>query len=203
MNFQGFVKMDLDTQKLMVREFYEKYYENLVEMICFGRREGCALPLDFSPPFERVASVTLGELSPLEVIIERINQDIPQSVSDAFERHLWYSQWNFACLFLIKIIIDEQSFFFLFHLGISDDAWDNDTNLVEIYNIQGEFVDATGSTYQVPNMEWNSKPFTHEDCRNGKTNSPPPPWSGSESHSVHGGEPLWTEEILIQGGGRD
>jgi hypothetical protein len=57
MNFQGFVKMDLDTQKLMVREFYEKYYENLVEMIWFGRREGCALPLDFSPPFERVASV--------------------------------------------------------------------------------------------------------------------------------------------------
>jgi hypothetical protein len=91
--------MDSDTQKFVVRQFYEKHHENLIEMIWHGRREDFAVPEDFAPPFERVASVTLGTLSPLEVEIDRINQNIPQSVSDAFARHLWYSQWNLAYLF--------------------------------------------------------------------------------------------------------
>lgn len=184
--------MDLDAQRLMVRQFYEEHHDNLSEMVWYGRCEG------FAPSFERVASVTLGELSPLEVEIKRINQTVPQSVSDAFARHLWYSQWNFAYLFLIKIAIDEESFFFLFHLGISDDGWDNDTNLVEIFNEQGEFVDATDSTYQVLSLKWNEKPFTHEDCRNGKTGEPPPPWSGDDPDAVYYCEPLWTEAILIR-----
>ncbi|MBD2198849.1 MULTISPECIES: hypothetical protein [Calothrix] len=189
--------MDLDTQRLMVRQFYEEQYENLSEMVWYSKREG------FSPPFERIASVTIGELSPLEVEIERINQNVPQSVSDAFARHLWYSQWNFAYLFLVKVPINEQSFFFLFHLGISDDAWDNDTSLVEIFNEQGEFVDATDSTfYQVLSMKWNEKPFTHEDCRDGKTNEPPPPWSGDDPNAVYYSEPLWTEEMLIREGAK-
>lgn len=115
--------MDLETQRLVVRQFYEENHVNLFETIFHKRCEG------FAPPFERIASVALGELSPLEVEIERINQNVPQSVSDTFARHLWYSQWNFAHLFLVKVPIDGQNFFFYFTkesvrmLGIMTLAW--------------------------------------------------------------------------------
>ncbi len=183
----------METQRLVVRQFYEKNYVNLFETIWYGRCEG------FAPTFERVASVCLRKLSPLEVEIERINQNVPRCVSDAFARHLWYSQWNFADLFLVKLFIDEQSFFFLFHIGISDDAWDNDTSLVEVFAEQGEFVGATHFSYN-ESVKWIEKQFTHEDCRNGKTGDPPPPWAGDDPNGVYYHEPLWTEDMLIQEG---
>ncbi|SKB12799.1 conserved hypothetical protein [Planktothrix sp. PCC 11201] len=183
--------MDLETQRLVVRQFYEENHVHLFETIWYGRCEG------FAPPFERIASVTLGELSPLQVEIERINQNVPQSVSDAFARHLWYSQWNFAHLFLIKVPIDEQNFFFLFHQGVSEDAWDNDTSLVEVFTEQGEFVGATHFSDDKP-VKWIERQFTHQDCRDGKRGDPPPPWSGDDPNAVYYNEPLWTEEMLIR-----
>jgi hypothetical protein len=176
--------MDFDKEKLVVWHFYEKYYEDLAD---FLSNLGCH---DLAPSFDVVASVRLGELNPLEVEIKRINQDVAQSVSDAFARHIWYSQWNFANLFLVKIPIDEKSFFFLFHLGIIDDAWDNDTNLVEIFNEQGDFIGG------IEGIRWSEEPFTHKDCRNGRTGAHPPPWSGD----IHSEKPFWTEELLIRDG---
>lgn len=185
--------MDLDTQRLVIRQFYEENYLNLFETIWYGRCEG------FTPTFERIASIRVGNLSPFEVQIERINQNVPESVSDAFARHLWYSQWNFANLILVKVPIDGQSFFFLFHTGISDDAWDNDTSFVEIFAEQGDFVDATHFFYDEA-VKWIEKQFTHEDCRDGKTGEPPPPWSGNEPDTTYYHEPLWSEDMLIQEG---
>lgn len=185
----------VETQRLMVRQFYEENYVNLFEAIWYGRCVG------FAPTFERIASVRLGNLSPLEVEIERINQNVPQSVSDAFARHLWYSQWNFANLFLVKVPIDEQSFFFLFHEGISEDAWDNDTSLVEVFTEQGEFVGATHFSYN-ESVKWIEKQFTHEDCRDGRMGEPPPPWPGDNPDAVYYHEPLWTEDMLIQEGAK-
>lgn len=185
----------MDTQKLLVRQFYEEHCDNFFEAMWDQKCKS------FSPSFERVASVILGQLSPLEVEIEKYNQYVPQSVSDAFARHLWYSQWNFADLFLIKVSINEQSFFFIFHLGICDDAWDNsNTQVIEIFNEQGEFIDATNSNCSIASMKWNDKPFAREYFRNGKTGDPPPPWIGDDPHALYHGEPLWTEKILIEKG---
>jgi hypothetical protein len=188
--------MDLDAQKLVVRQFYEEHHDNLYEMVVCGRNKGFSRPKDFAPPFERVASVTLPELNPLEVIFERISQNVPQSVSNAFDRHLWYSQWSFAELFLIKILIDKQSFFFLYRSGIRDSY----TNSVEIYNEQGQFIDAPPSDHGIWNIKWREKPFTHEDCRTDKTGAPPPPWPEDDPYGVSHDEPWWTEEMLIREG---
>jgi hypothetical protein len=182
-----------ETQRLVVRQFYEENHANLFEALWYERCE------EFLPTFERIASVSLGKLSPLEVEIKRITQNVPQSVSDAFARHLWYSHWNFANLLLVKVTIDEQSFFFLFHEGISDDAWDNDTSLVEVFTEPGEFVGATHFSYDEP-VKWIEKQFTHEDCRDGRTGENPPPWSGDTPSAVYYHEPLWTENMLIQEG---
>ncbi len=156
--------------------------------------------MKLSPICERIASVKVSTI-PFEVEIEKINQKIPQSVSDAFARHLWYSQWNFANLFLVKVPIDGQNFFFLFHEGVSDDAWDNDTSLVEVFTEQGEFVGATDFPYDKP-VKWIEKQFTHQDCRDGKRFEPPPSWSGDNPDAVYYHEPLWTEDMLIQAGAK-
>lgn len=184
--------MDLDAQRFLVRQFYEEYHVNLYETICFGRCEG------FTPICERIASVKVSTM-PYEVEIERINQNIPQIVCDAFARHLWYSQYNFAHLFLVKVPIDRQNFFFLFHAGVSDDAWDNDTSFVEIFAQQGDFVGATHFSYD-ETVKWIEKQFTHEDCRDGKRGEPSPPWSEDDTDAVYYNEPLWTEDMLIQAG---
>jgi hypothetical protein len=181
--------MDLDAQRLVVRRFFAENYVNLFESLWYWRCMGVA------PTFEKIASVEVESLSPFKVQIKKIGQKIPQSVSDAFARHLWYSQWNFANLFLVKVPIDGQSFFILFHVGITEDAWDNDTHLVEIFAEQGEFVFCYGDTEM-----WGAKQFTHKNCRNGKTNEPPPPWSGDDPDAVYYGEPLWTEDMLRQEG---
>lgn len=186
--------MDLDAQRLLARQFYEKNHVNLLEAISYDRLKF------FTPTIEKVASVELWELDPLEIKIERVDQRIPQCVFDAFARHLWYSQWNFANLFLVKVPIDGQHFFFLLHAGISHDAWDNDTSLVEIYAEQGEFVGGTHFSYNGA-VNWTDKQFTHEDCRDGNTNDFPPPWVGDDSDAWDYGA-LWSENMLRQEGAR-
>jgi hypothetical protein len=95
--------MDLNAQRFLARQFYETNHMNLFEAIAYDRYEL------FSSTLEKVASVEV-QIDPLEIKIERTNQHIPLSVSDAFARHLWYSQWNFANLFLVKVPVDEQEF---------------------------------------------------------------------------------------------
>jgi hypothetical protein len=186
--------MDLVAQKLIARQFYEKNCMNLFEAIFDNRFEF------FTPIIEKVASVEILELTPLKIKIERVGGHIPQSVFDAFARHFWYSQWNFADLFLVKVPIDGQSFFFLFHNGVCADAWDNSTRLVEIFAEQGEFVGGTHSIYDGA-VDWIEEQFTHEDCRDGRTNAFPPPWPGDDSDARDYGA-LWSESILIEMGAR-
>lgn len=190
--------MNLDIKKTIVRQFYEEHHENLFEKVCNRRYE------DFIPLLERITSVEIGEIAggiPFEVEIKRINQNIPQAVSDAFARHLWYSQWNLASIYLAKFPIDGQNFFFLFHVGICDDAWDNDTRLLEIFTEQGEFLSATDSIYkEAADIKWNNKPFPREAFMDGKRGDPPPPWSRDDPNAVYYNEPLWTEEMLRREG---
>jgi hypothetical protein len=50
--------MDLD-RKLVVRRFYQEHYENLLEMLWYGRCH------NFTPPFERI--LALLRFLPIEV----------------------------------------------------------------------------------------------------------------------------------------
>ncbi|WP_219907669.1 hypothetical protein [Aphanothece hegewaldii] len=99
------------------------------------------------PKYQRIASLQLLKRSVSVgfdcVAIERIKQSVPQSVSNAFDRHFWYSQWTLTQLFLIKIPINGQNTFFLFILGFGDDGWDNDANFIEVFDEQGEFIGAS------------------------------------------------------------
>lgn len=186
--------MDLDAKRFLARQFYQKKHLNLFEAIWCNRCES------FTPTIEKIAYVKLCEIDPLEIKIEKVDQRIPQSVFDAFSRHFWYSQWNFANLSLVKVPIDGQSFFFLFHAGISHDGWDNDTSLVEIFAEEGEFVGATHFGYD-ESVNWIEKQFTHEDCRDGRTGDFPSPWVGDDADAWDYGA-LWSENMLIQKGAR-
>ncbi len=189
--------MNLEQQKLLAREFYEENYDDLLEALWNEEYE------KFAPDFIKIANVTIRNLDPLKLEIQRVDPDVPVSVAYAFARHLWYSQWNFANIFLIKILIDRENFFFLFHEGISDDAWDNDTSLVEIFTEQGQFVGATDILFdKLGKMKWREKQFIHEDCRDGTKGGFPPPWTGDEPESVYYHEPLWTEKMLIEQGAK-
>ncbi|WP_295614176.1 hypothetical protein [Chamaesiphon sp. GL140_3_metabinner_50] len=54
-----------------------------------------------------IASLELmGEVTSVDfdcVEIRRIQQDVPKSVSDTFDRHFWYSQHSLSDLYLLKI----------------------------------------------------------------------------------------------------
>ncbi|MCU0547341.1 MAG: hypothetical protein MUE44_35145 [Oscillatoriaceae cyanobacterium Prado104] len=92
------------------------------------------------------------------VEIQRAKQNIPQTVSDTFERHFWYSQWTLSELFLVKIQIAGQDAFFLFVAGLCDDGWENNTSFIEIFTDRGEFVGATDLFFD-RNVQWREKQF--------------------------------------------
>ncbi|MEG3845484.1 hypothetical protein QT971_00350 [Microcoleus sp. herbarium19] len=137
--------MDLDERRLAVRQFYEQFCEengvSLYETVVGGR---CP---EVCPFYQQIASLKLLAKSVNCgfdcVEIERIQQNIPATVANAFARHFWYSQWTLSELFLVKIPIAGQDTFFLFVVGLCDDAWENNTSFIEIFAEQGEFIGAT------------------------------------------------------------
>lgn len=43
--------------------------------------------------------------------LQRINQDIPKTILDTFDRHLWYSQYNLSDIFVVRVPVDELDSF--------------------------------------------------------------------------------------------
>lgn len=187
--------MSLDERRLVVRQFYEENLVNFYEAVVYER--GC----DFAPSYQRIASLQLLKKSVSVgfdcVTIERIPQNIPQTVADAFARHFWYSQWTLSHLFLIKIPVDGQDTFFLFVVGFGDDAWENDVNFIEMFSEQGEFIGATSFSYDDKVVKWREKQFTNQDYTDIRGTAPPP-WSGDVPNDVSDDEPLSSEEILAE-----
>ncbi|MEG3859357.1 hypothetical protein [Microcoleus sp. herbarium12] len=192
--------MDLDERKLAVRKFYERFceenfrvtslYETVVHNKC---QEVC-------PIYQQIASLKLLAKSVFSgfdcVEIQRIQQKIPQTVTDAFDRHFWYSQWALSELYLVKIPIAEQDTFFLFVVGLCDDGWENNAMFIEIFAEQGEFIGAT-DLYCDRAVQWREKQFTNQDYRDNR-GEPPPPWSGDIPNDVSCDEPLSSAEILAE-----
>jgi hypothetical protein len=107
--------MDLDERKLAVRQFYEQFCEANPHVTLFETVVGGKCP-EVCPIYQQIASLKLLAKSVSSgfdrVEIQRLNQNIPQTVSDAFERHFWYSQWTLSELFLVKLQIAGQDAFF-------------------------------------------------------------------------------------------
>lgn len=210
--------MNFTEIKLAVRQFYEQFREanavTLYDTVVRGKYP------EVCPIYQQIASLKLLANSVNCgfdcVEIERIQQNIPQTVADAFARHFWYSQWTLSELFLVKIPIAGQDTFFLFVVGLCDDAWENNTSFIEIFAEQGEFIGAT-DLYCYRGVKWREKQFTNQDYRDIR-GEPPPPWSGDVPNdvpydkalsleddlacisfeTVYYHEPLWSEEMFWQ-----
>ena len=131
--------------------------------------------------------------------IRRIQQKVPKSVSDTFDRHFWYSQHNFSDLYLLKIPIAGKIAFILLISGIHNDGWDNSGSQIEILDEHGEFL-GSGTLCHGEGFDWQDRPLNGEDF-----NTPAPSWIGDANESqVPRAEweaqmkPIWTEEILTK-----
>ncbi|NJR21228.1 MAG: hypothetical protein HC786_03110 [Richelia sp. CSU_2_1] len=138
--------MNFNEIKLAVRQFYEQFCETNNFVSLYKTVVGGKCP-EVCPIYQQIASLKLLANSVNCgfdcVEIQRTQQNIPQTVADAFARHFWYSQWTLSELFLANIPIAGQDAFFLFVVGLCDDAWQNDTRFIEIFAEQGEFIGAT------------------------------------------------------------
>jgi hypothetical protein len=189
--------MNLDERRLAARQFYEQFCEanpavNFYETVVYNK---CP---DVCPSYQQIASLKLLATSVNSgfdcVEIQRIQQNIPQTVADAFARHFWFSQWTLSELFLVKIPVFGQDTFFLFVVGLCDDGWENNARFIEIFAEQGEFIGATGLDYDRA-VKWREKQFTNQDYRDIR-GEPPPPWFGDVPNDVSYDEPLSSEEII-------
>jgi hypothetical protein len=184
--------MDLDERRLAVRQFYEENAVKLYDAVV------CNKDCDLCPNYKQIASLKFPAISVSSgfdyVEIERIQQNIPQTVADAFDRHFWYSQWTLSELFLIKIPVSGQDIFFLFVVGLCDDGWENNVRCLEIFAEQGEFIGATDLNYDRA-VKWREKQFTNQDYRDNRGDIPPP-WSGDIPNDVSYHEPVSSQEIL-------
>ncbi|MEH2211023.1 hypothetical protein [Nostoc sp.] len=178
--------MNLDIRKSVVRQFYSTELNKLYDL----SDSFC----NFFPAC-RIASVQLLTLSTDMafncVEIERIEQDIPQSVVKTYNRHLWYSQYSLSNLYLVKISVESENSFALLIQGYVDDGWDNSGRFIEIFDKQGDFLGAGRCHYE--GVEWLSRQLNGKDFY-----TPAPPWVGDEPGVQTASEPRWSTEFLLQ-----
>ncbi len=191
--------MDLDERKFAVRQFYEQFWKANPEVTLY-ETVVCNKCPDVCPIYQKIASLKLLAKfvsSGFDCVeIQRAQQNIPQAVSDAFERHFWYSQWTISELCLVKIPIAGQDTFFLFVAGLCDDGWENNTSFIEIFSEGGEFIGAT-DLFSGRAVKWRETQFTNQDYQY-ITGEPPPPWPRDISNDISYDEPLSPEAMLAE-----
>lgn len=91
--------------------------------------------------------------------LKRINPGAaPQTVIDSFERHVWYSQRNLSEIIVFKDEVEGQETFAIYICGYVDDGWDNGCFLLEVYNVEGEFLGAI-----TDGINWEEQPLDHQN----------------------------------------
>jgi hypothetical protein len=177
--------MDLDSRRLEVKKFCEE------EVFDRYKKEE---ELDDFYVDRRVASLRLRALRTSAgfdcVEIDRIHEDVPESVSENFDRHFWYSQYSLSDIYLIKISVGYAAMYIFLIQGLVDDGWDNSGCWLEIFDEQGGFIDS--GTFEDEGICWWGKRIRGEDFY-----TPSPPWPKDiPDTSIH--KPMWSEEILTQ-----
>ncbi len=179
-------------RKSIVREFCSSKFVNWYES---GNLEefdrGCLIA-----SLELLGEVTSVGFDCVE--IRRIQQDVPKSVSDTFDRHFWYSQHSLNDLYLLRIPIADKPAFILLIRGLLDDGWDNSGSWIEILDDRGELI-SSGRFFN-EGIYWEDRSLNGEDF-----NTPAPSWIGDEAKRQVPRQkwedevnPMWSEEILTQ-----
>ncbi len=124
------------------------------------------------------------------VEIDTIEQPVPQTVVDAFDRHVWFSQYCLAEIYVLKLPVANQDTYAIAVLGLVSDGWDNACKFLEIFDSSGEFVGAIDVQSEI--LNWRDRPFDGDDFP-----TPTPLWSERESgESSH--PPLWSQATATQ-----
>lgn len=116
--------------------------------------------------------------------IERIEQDVPESIKNAFERHLLYSQYILNDLYFLKISIAGKVAFILLIQGLLDHGGDNSGTGLEIFDKQGEFLDVC--QFSNKGICWKNSPLGDGD------------FNIASLSRIEDEQPMWSEETLTQ-----
>ncbi|PSF37588.1 hypothetical protein C7H19_08495 [Aphanothece hegewaldii CCALA 016] len=182
----------MSDRKEIVRQFYKSEIENAAYVIDgFG---------DFRPDrrIGRVELLTTGNWGEYgceadfdSIEIERIQSSVPQTVSEAFERHIWFSQHSLSNIFAFKIPVKDCITYVIGISGIAGDGWDNSGHFIEIFNELGEFLGAA-RVVEGENLEWLDHPFDGDDFNAGA-----PKWI-FRTDSLTNSDKLWSEEMAVR-----
>ncbi|GAB4386798.1 MAG: hypothetical protein Kow00121_54160 [Elainellaceae cyanobacterium] len=124
------------------------------------------------------------------VEIETIAQSVPQSVIDAFDRHVWFSQYCLTEISVLKLPVAGQDTYAIAVSGLVGDSWDNACKFLEVFEASGEFVGAVD--VQGETLDWRDRPFDGDDFP-----TPAPLWAEREGE-ISDHPPLWSEATATQ-----
>lgn len=181
----------MSERKEVIRQFYECQIEDAAYMIDgFGY---------FMPHkrIGRVELVTTGDWGEYDcepdfdsVEIERIQQAVPQTVIEAFERHTWFSQHSLSNVFAFKIPTERHDTYAIGVSGIVGDAWDNSGQFIELFDESGVFLGST-RIGEGTKIKWLDRYIDGDDFH-----SVAPKWIGRPD-PIRDGDKLWSEERAV------
>jgi hypothetical protein len=181
--------MTPSTRKTSVKSFYEEELAKLQET-------GSFKPLFPDCQIGRVELRSLHTDVGFDCLeVERPPLDLPQPVTDTFNRHFWYSQHNLSDLHLVRAPVESEVSFALLVQGFVDDGWDNEGWFIEIFDEQGQFVDAGTCDAETGEITWLGRQLSRRDF-----NTRPPAWTGDEPTTRSTTQPMWSEEHFVQNG---
>jgi hypothetical protein len=160
------------TRQQTIRQFYERKIEEQGYFI-----DGF---MDFMPDkrIGRVELLTTGDWGEYgcegdfdSVEIEEIQNTVPHSVIESFDRHVWFSQHSLTNIFAFKISVEEQDTYIIGISGIAGDGYDNCCIFIEIFDESGKFAGAT-SICEDKKPTWWNRPIDGNDFNGGV-----PKWS--------------------------
>jgi hypothetical protein len=161
----------IDRQQI-IRQFYEQQVKEQGYFI-----DGF---VDFMPDrrIGRVELLTTGDWGEYgcegefdSVEIEKIQETVPQSIIEAFDRHAWFSQHSLTNIFVFKIPVEEQDTYIIGIFGMAGDGYDNCCIFIEIFDESGKFAGAT-SICEDKKLTWWNRPIDGNDFNGGA-----PKWS--------------------------
>lgn len=123
------------------------------------------------------------------VEIEKISSAVPQIVTEAFDRHTWFSQYSLSSVFAFKIPVEGQNTYAIGISGIAGDGWDNCGNFIEVFNESGTFLGA--AIIGEEKLAWLDRYIDGSDFNGGAPN-----WTGKPAPATYG-DKLWSEEVAV------
>jgi hypothetical protein len=97
----------------------------------------------YDPPEEIPSLTVLLKLQGLPEVVKlkKIDSEsIPNSVCDAFQRHIWYSRYVLTDIRVVKFNVSNMDTFGIYSASYGDDGWSSSLVSWEIYLLDGEFL---------------------------------------------------------------